>query len=117
MSKCENPNHVGDYTYKLNKSGECEEGCETCRAEAAESELRDVAYAIGSYRFMDSPDGGSVSLSEQVRRLREALIALDAAATALNTHRPDVSIAGHLAAWQMVFAAQDNARKALGGEE
>lgn len=35
--------------------------------------LANVAAAIGSVRFMDPPDGGDVSLSEQVRRMRVAL--------------------------------------------
>ena len=36
-------------------------------------ELLAVAGAIGSVRFMDQPDGGDVSLAEQVKRMREAL--------------------------------------------
>lgn len=43
------------------------------KAERAETELDAVSAAIGSARFMDPPDGGDVSLSEQVRRMREAL--------------------------------------------
>ena len=39
--------------------------CERLRAELAE-----VATAIGSDRYLDPPDGGSVPLSEQVRRMR-----------------------------------------------
>lgn len=41
-------------------------------AEQAE-ELSEIAAAIGSVRFMDPPDGGSVTLAEQVTRMREAL--------------------------------------------
>jgi hypothetical protein len=55
------------------------------RAEAAEhardvfdAELTDVAGAIGSPEFMDPPDGGGVSLGEQVERMRARLSALDA---------------------------------------
>jgi hypothetical protein len=40
---------------------------EPCRECAA------VSAAIGGCEFMDPPDGGDVSLSEQVRRMREAL--------------------------------------------
>lgn len=40
-------------------------------------ELDEVANAIGSVRWMDPPDGGSVSLSEQVRRMREDLDAAE----------------------------------------
>jgi hypothetical protein len=37
------------------------------------AELDRVSAAIGTDQFMDPPDGGSVSLSEQVRRMRVAL--------------------------------------------
>lgn len=39
----------------------------------AEAELSEISVAIGSHRFMDLPDGGSVTLAEQVRRMRIAL--------------------------------------------
>jgi hypothetical protein len=52
-------------------------GALTERAEAAEAALADVSAAIGSVRFMDPPDGGDVSLSEQVRRMRETLEAAE----------------------------------------
>lgn len=48
------------------------EAAETRVAEL-EGSLDNVAAAIGSVRFMDPPDGGDVSLSEQVRRMRVAL--------------------------------------------
>lgn len=34
-----------------------------------------VSVAIGTNEFMDPPDGGNVSLAEQVRRMRDALLA------------------------------------------
>lgn len=40
-------------------------------------ELDEVANAIGSVRWMDPPDGGNVSLGEQVRRMREDLDAAE----------------------------------------
>ena len=33
-------------------------------------ELDQVACAIGDHRYMDPPDGGNVSLGEQVKRMR-----------------------------------------------
>lgn len=45
----------------------------------AEQELSDIAVAIGSTRFMDPPDGGNVSLAEQVTRMRKALEKAEAA--------------------------------------
>lgn len=45
---------------------------------AVEAELSAVSAAIGSVRFMDPPDGGDVSLAEQVSRMRVALEAADA---------------------------------------
>lgn len=36
-------------------------------------ELADISAAIGTHEFMDPPDGGSVTLAEQVRRMRAAL--------------------------------------------
>lgn len=40
---------------------------------AAEQELSEVSRAIGSVRWMDPPDGGDVSLGEQVKRMRADL--------------------------------------------
>jgi hypothetical protein len=45
----------------------------------AQKELNDIAIAIGSNRFLDLPDGGSVSLAEQVTRMRQALEKAEAA--------------------------------------
>jgi hypothetical protein len=45
----------------------------------AQKELNDIAVAIGSNRFLDPPDGGSVSLAEQVTRMRQALEKAEAA--------------------------------------
>jgi len=42
------------------------------------SELDDISAAIATYRFMDPPDGGDVSLAEQVRRMKAALDAAEA---------------------------------------
>lgn len=44
------------------------------------AELEAVSAAIGSCRFMDQPDGGSVTLAEQVERMRQALEAAEAKA-------------------------------------
>lgn len=38
-----------------------------------EAELDNISSAIGSDEFMDPPDGGSVTLAEQIKRMREAL--------------------------------------------
>lgn len=38
-----------------------------------DKELSAIAAAIGGVRFMDPPDGGDVSLAEQVLRMRQAL--------------------------------------------
>lgn len=42
-------------------------------SERSAAELDAVSAAIGSPRFMDPPDGGSVSLAEQVKRMRGTL--------------------------------------------
>lgn len=39
----------------------------------AEGQLSEISHAIGTVRFMDPPDGGDVSLAEQVRRMKAAL--------------------------------------------
>jgi hypothetical protein len=44
-----------------------------------QKELNDIAVAIGSNRFLDPPDGGDVSLAEQVTRMRQALEKAEAA--------------------------------------
>jgi len=49
----------------------------------AEGDLHAVSTAIGSVRFMDPPDGGDVSLAEQVARMRSALEASEAEASDL----------------------------------
>lgn len=54
-------------------------------AERAEAELNAVSAAIGSPRFMDPPDGGDVSLAEQVRRMRNALEMTEAAYAGLSS--------------------------------
>jgi hypothetical protein len=46
--------------------------------DSVHAELSAVSIAIGSVRFMDPPDGGDVSLPEQVRRMREALSTAEA---------------------------------------
>lgn len=47
-----------------------------------EKELSEVSGAIGSVRWMDPPDGGDVSMAEQVRRMRADL---EAAETSIST--------------------------------
>lgn len=47
----------------------------------AEGQLSEISAAIGSTRFMDPPDGGDVSLAEQVRRMRAALDQAEATPT------------------------------------
>ena len=39
----------------------------------AEAQLSEISHAIGTVRFMDPPDGGDVSLADQVRRMKSAL--------------------------------------------
>jgi len=43
----------------------------------ARYELDEVSAAIGTVRFMDPPDGGSVTLAEQVSCMRDALNAAE----------------------------------------
>lgn len=50
-----------------------------------ERERDDISKAIGSVRFMDPPDGGSVTLAEQITRMREALAFCEAKVLALTT--------------------------------
>lgn len=52
------------------------------RVRELEAEVSGVSAAIGTTRFMDPPDGGSVTLSEQVARMRQAI---DAAEGRLST--------------------------------
>lgn len=42
----------------------------------ADRELAEVGAAIGTDAYLDLPDGGSVSLGEQVRRMREEFVGL-----------------------------------------
>ena len=51
--------------------------------QGAERELSEVSRAIGSVRWMDPPDGGDVSLGEQVSRMRADLEAAEARTKAL----------------------------------
>lgn len=44
--------------------------------DAQSRELVEVSEAIGTDAYLDPPDGGSVSLGEQVRRMREELVGL-----------------------------------------
>lgn len=53
------------------------------RIKALQAEGAAVSKAIGSVRFMDPPDGGDVSLAEQVARMSAALTAAEAEAAAL----------------------------------
>lgn len=43
----------------------------------AERELSAVSAAIGSVRWMDPPDGGDVTLAEQVARMRQRIEELE----------------------------------------
>ncbi|RWH52194.1 MAG: hypothetical protein E5V72_01995 [Mesorhizobium sp.] len=40
------------------------------RIKQLEEELAEISAAIGTVEFMDPPDGGDVSLAEQVKRMR-----------------------------------------------
>lgn len=53
------------------------------RSHRTEAEIEAVAAALGSPRFMDPPDGGDVSIAEQVRRMREQLEKVEKAARAV----------------------------------
>lgn len=50
------------------------------------AETTAISAAIGSVRFMDPPDGGDVSLAEQVARMRSALEAAEAALVQVRSH-------------------------------
>jgi hypothetical protein len=58
------------YELKIGPTSDTPAGDELSALEASEIKL---AAAIGTCRFMDPPDGGDVSLVEQVRRMRAAL--------------------------------------------
>ena len=51
--------------------------------EANTRELHDICSALPGVAFMDPPDGGSVTIAEQVRRMYAALLARDAEVRAL----------------------------------
>lgn len=51
--------------------------------EANTRELHDICNALPGVAFMDPPDGGSVTIAEQVRRMYAALLARDADVRAL----------------------------------
>lgn len=69
----------------------------------AEAQLSEISAAIGSTRFMDPPDGGSVTLPEQVRRMR---VALEEAEAALSAH--PVSGEGEAVAWRGRISEQSS---------
>lgn len=48
-------------------------------------QLQEICNAIGSTEYMDPPDGGSVTISEQVSRMRENRDQLRQQVTLLNT--------------------------------
>lgn len=54
----------------------------------ARKQLDAISAAIGSTRFMDPPDGGDVSLVDQVRRMRAELEAKEARLAALENCKP-----------------------------
>lgn len=62
-----------DNILALLSAGRGEEGGHERAWLEAEAQLSEISAAIGSTRFMDPPDGGSVTLAEQVRRMRVAL--------------------------------------------
>lgn len=49
----------------------------------AQDELEDICNALPGVAFMDPPDGGSVTIAEQVRRMYAALLERDAEVRAL----------------------------------
>lgn len=51
--------------------------CSACAAPHPQGDLDAISAAIGTVRFMDPPDGGDVSLAEQVRRMKAALDAAE----------------------------------------
>lgn len=57
--------------------------------ERLHAEANAVSAAIGSPRFMDPPDGGSVTLAEQVERMRHALESAEAEVARLRKERDD----------------------------
>lgn len=70
--------HIGDVTEMVRSAPSPDTGMggATEHEQAwleAEAQLSEISFAIGSTRFMDPPDGGSVTLAEQVRRMRIAL--------------------------------------------
>ncbi|BCH33166.1 hypothetical protein MesoLjLc_50960 [Mesorhizobium sp. L-8-10] len=66
-------------------SGAPAESALSARLAEVEREREAIAGAIGTARFMDPPDGGDVSLAEQVARMRAAL---DIAEAALSAREP-----------------------------
>lgn len=57
----------------------------------ARKQLDAISAAIGSTRFMDPPDGGDVSLVDQVRRMRAELEAKEARLAALEDRYADLA--------------------------
>lgn len=55
----------------------------------AERELSAVSSAIGSVRWMDPPDGGDVTLAEQVARMRTHMERLEEALTPSSDTKAD----------------------------
>ena len=70
-------------------------------------DLSKVAGAIGSVRFMDPPDGGDVTLAEQVARMREALEAAESEVATLK---------GRVAELEAVLTPSARTKAALIGE-
>jgi len=63
--------------------------------EIAEAELHAISVALDSPRFMDPPDGGSLTLAEQVTRMRVALETAERdLAAAEEVIRPFADVAG-----------------------
>jgi DNA repair exonuclease SbcCD ATPase subunit len=87
------------------------------RAERDEAfaESHAVSIVIGSVRFMDPPDGGSVTLAEQVNRMRQALEAAEAKVKELEAECKEWEEDDHPRALQVdrYRRERDEARKAL----
>ena len=68
-----------------------------------------VSVAIGTNEYMDPPDGGNVSLAEQVRRMRAALLArVEAAEKAAKTRCGNRCYV--VVAWNTVDAAMEGGK-------
>ena len=76
----------------------------------AEAQLSEISAAIGSVRFMDPPDGGSVTLAEQVRRMRSALEKAEStlSTTSARAEAQDEGAAGEI--YEQAFHPRDGSK-------